>query len=171
MLDQPQPGARHKLGEVENSRRLPAKISHQSAFCVRDEFAASHQPKCRGVVLEQGPVTSAIECPDRGDPRCHAIDLLAKVIEDLRRYQLHRVERPAGHLEKADLQGERQSVQGSAALPDRGKLVLVEREELLDLEPGQRLGKSLLAEISMLPSIGRRLFRRAGSSVRNGGLL
>jgi hypothetical protein len=81
MLDQPRPGARHKLGEVENGRRLPAKIGHQSAFCVRDEFAASEQPKCRGVVLEQGPATPAIECPDRGDPRRHAIDLPAEVIE------------------------------------------------------------------------------------------
>jgi hypothetical protein len=170
MLDQPRPGARHKLGEVENGRRLPAKIGHQSAFCVRDEFAASEQPKCRGVVLEQGPATPAIECPDRGDPRHHAIDLPAEVIEDLRRYQLHRVERSAGHFEKADLQGERQSVQGSAALLDRDKLVLVEREEVLDLKRGQRRGKSLLAEISMLPSVDRRLFRRAGCTVRNGGL-
>src|SRR6516162_849937 len=118
MLDQPRPAARHKLGEVENGRRLPAKIGHQSAFCVRDEFAASEQPKRRGVVLEQGPVTPAIECPDRGDPRRYAIYLSAEVIENLRRYQLHRVERSAGYLEKADLQGKRQSVQGSAALPD-----------------------------------------------------
>ncbi|MFZ3235392.1 MAG: hypothetical protein WA184_08495, partial [Stellaceae bacterium] len=34
--------------------------------------------------------------------------------------------------EKADLKGERQPVQGSATLPDRGKLVFVEREEVLD---------------------------------------
>lgn len=120
------------------------------------------------MVLEQGSMTPAIKCPDRGEPRCRAIDLPAKMIEDLRRNQFHRVEHPAGHLEEADLQGERQSVQGSAALPDGDKLILVECEEVLDLERGQSLGKALLAEISMFPSIDRRLFRRAGCSVRNG---
>jgi hypothetical protein len=40
------------------------------------------------VVLEQGPAPPAIERPDRGDPRRHAIDLPAEMIEDLRRYQL-----------------------------------------------------------------------------------
>jgi hypothetical protein len=80
------------------------------------------------------------------------------VIKDLRRYQLHRVERPAGQSQKADLQGKRQSVQRAAALPDRNKLDLVEREEVLDLDRGQRLGKLLPAEISMLPSSGRPRF-------------
>jgi hypothetical protein len=48
-------------------------------------------------------------------------------------------------------------------------LFLREREKVLDLERGQRLRKSLLAEISMFPAVRRRLFRRAGYSVRNGG--
>ena len=85
MLDQPRPGARHEFGVVENGRRLPAKIGHQPAFCVRGELAAPQQPKRRGVVLEQGPAPPAIERPDRGDPRRHAIDLPAEMIEDLRR--------------------------------------------------------------------------------------
>jgi hypothetical protein len=104
------------------------------------------------MVLEQGSKTPAIERPDRGNPRRRAIDLPAKMIEDLRWYQLHRVERPAGQLEKADLQGERQPVQRSTAFSDRGKLIFIEREEVLDLERGQRLGKAVLAEVSMLPS-------------------
>jgi hypothetical protein len=168
VLDEPRSGARHEFRVVENGRRLLAKIGHQSAFRVRGEFAASEQPECRGVVLEQGSRTPAIERPDRGNPRRRAIDLPAKMIEDLRWYQLHRVERSAGQLEKADLQGERQPVQRSAAFPDRGKLILVEREEVLDLERGQRLGEALLAEVSMLPSIDRRRFCRVGCSVWNG---
>src|SRR5690349_1480470 len=168
MRDEPQSGARHEFCVVENGRRLPAKIGHQSAFRVRGEFAASEQPECRSVVLEQGSRTPAIERPDRGNPRRRAIDLPAKMIEDLRRYQLHRVERSAGQLEKTDLQGERQPVPRSAAFPDRGKLILIERKEVLDLERGQRLGEALLAEVSMLPPIDRRRFCRVGCSVRNG---
>lgn len=170
MLDQPRPGARHEFDVVENSRRLPAKISHQSALRVRGEFAAPEQPKRRGVVLEQGPAPPAIERPNRGDPRRRAIDLPAEMIEDLRRDQLDRVERPAGHLEKAHLQGERQPVQRSATFPDRGKLIFIEPKEVLDLERGERLGETLLAEVSMLPSIDRRRICRVGCSVRNGGL-
>lgn len=168
MPDEPRSGARHEFRVIENGRRLPAKIGHQSAFRVQGEFAASEQPECRGMVLEQGSRTPAIERPDRGNPRRRAIDLPAKMIEDLRRYQLHRVERPAGQLEKADLQGERQPVPRSAAFPDRGELIFVEREEVLDLERGQCLGEALLAEVSMLPLIDRRRFCRAGCSVRNG---
>ena len=41
---------------------------------------------------------------------------------------------PPVSLEEADLESERQPVQdGPPAFPDRGKLVLVEREEVLDL--------------------------------------
>jgi hypothetical protein len=145
------------------------QIGHECAFRAGGEFTASEQSERRGVVLEQGSKTPAIERPDRGNPRRRAIDLPAEMIEDLRRYQLDRVERPAGQLEKADLQGERQPVQRSAAFPDRSKLIFIEREKVLDLERRQRLGKSLLAEVSMLPWIDRRLFCRAGCGVRNGG--
>lgn len=120
------------------------------------------------MVLEQGSRTPAIERPDRGNPRRRAIDLPANMIEDLRWDQLHRIECPAGQLEKTDLQGERQPVQRSTAFPDRGKLILVEREEVLDLERGQRLGEALLAEISMLPSTDQQRSCRVGCSVRNG---
>lgn len=91
------------------------------------------------------------------------------MIEDPRRNELHGVERPAGHFEEADLQGEGQPVQGAPPLPNRGKLVRVEREEILDLECRQRLGKPFLTEITMLPPMGRRLFRRAGYRMQNGG--
>ena len=86
------------------------------------------------MVLEQGPATPAVERPDRGNPRWHAIELAAKMIEDLRRNELHRVERSAGHLEETDVESERQPVQGAAPFPNRGKFTLVEREEVLDLE-------------------------------------
>jgi hypothetical protein len=98
------------------------------------EFAAFEQPECRGMVLEPSPATPAVERPDRGNPRWHAIELAAEMIEDLRRNELHRVERSAGHLEETDLKGERQPVQGAAPFPNRGKFTLVEREEVLDLE-------------------------------------
>ena len=114
-------------------------------------------------------LTPAIERPDRSDPRRRAIELPTKMIEDLRRNELHGIERSAGHLEEADLQGERELVQGPPPFPNRGKLILVEREEVLDLERGQRLGKSLLTEISMFPPIGRRRLPRAGCKVRNSG--
>jgi hypothetical protein len=60
------------------------------------------------------------------------------------------------------LETERQPVQGAAPFPNRGKFTLIEREEVLDLERRQRLGKPLLTEISMFPLIDRRLFYRAG---------
>jgi hypothetical protein len=95
--------------------------------------------------------------------------LPAEMIEDPRRNELHGVERSAGHFEEPDLQSEGQSVQGAPPLPNRSKFVRVEREEMLDLECRQRLGKPFFAEISILPPMGRRLFRRAGYRMRNSG--
>ena len=46
---------------------------------------------------------------------------------------LDRIERPAGHLEEADLKAERQPVPHPPPAADGGKLVLAEREELFDL--------------------------------------
>src|SRR5271165_976644 len=134
MLDQPRPSARDELGMVENGGRLPAKIGHQPAFGMGGDLAASEQPKCRGMMLEQGPMTPAIECPDRGNLRRHAIQLPAEMIEDLRRNELHGVERSAGYFEEPDLEGERQAVQRAPPFPNRGKFALVESEEMLDLE-------------------------------------
>ena len=85
-------------------------------------------------MLEQDPPAPAIEGPDRGDARRLAAELPAEVSEDVRRDALDGVERVAGHLEEADLQRERHLVQGAPALPDAGKLLLVEREEVLDLK-------------------------------------
>src|SRR5271169_7072973 len=132
MLDQPRTGARHELGLVEDGGRFPTKIGHEPAFGMQREFAAFEQPECRGMVLEQGPATPTVERPDRGNPRWHAIELAAEMIEDLRRNELHGVERSAGHLEETDLEGERQLVQGAAPFPNRRKFTLVERKEVLD---------------------------------------
>ena len=93
------------------------------------------------MMLEQGPPAPAIERPDGGDLRRRAIDLPAQPVEDFRRNALHGIERVAGHLEKADVERERQPVQGTAAFPNPGKFLLVEREEMLDLKGGQRLGE------------------------------
>ena len=123
MLDQPRTGARHELGLVEDGGRFPTKIGHEPAFGMQREFAASEQPECRGMVLEQGPATPAIERPDRGNPRRHAIELAAEMIEDLRRNELHGVERSAGHLEETDLEGERQPVQRGPASPNGDKFL------------------------------------------------
>src|SRR5207247_509448 len=70
----------------------------EPAFGMRDEFGASEQPECRGMVLEQGPATPAIECPQRGNPRRHAIELPAEMIEDRRRNEFDGVECSAGIL-------------------------------------------------------------------------
>ena len=169
MINQPRAGARHQFDRVENGGRLPTQIGHQSAFGMRGEFAALEQPEGRGMMLEQGAAAPAIEGPDRGDPGRHAVELPAEMIEDPRRNELHGVERPAGHFEEADLQGEGQPVQGAPPLPNRGEFARVEREEMRDLECRQCLGKPFLTEITMLPPMGRRLFRRTGYGVRNGG--
>ena len=134
MLDQPRAGARYQLGGIENGGRLPTQIGHQPAFGMRGEFAAPEQPEGRGMMLEQGTAAPAIEGPDRGDPGRHAVELPAEMVEDPRRNELHGVERSAGQFEEADLQGEGQPVQGTPPLPNRGKLVLIEREEMRDLE-------------------------------------
>ena len=62
------------------------------------------------MVLEQGPATAAIECPQRGNPRRHAIELPAEMIEDRRRNEFDGGECSAGHLKEPDLEGERQPV-------------------------------------------------------------
>jgi hypothetical protein len=90
-------------------------------------------------MLKQGPSAPAIERPDRGYLRRCAIELPAQPIEDFRWNALHGIECVAGHLEKADVERERQPVQGTAAFSNPGKFLLVEREEMLDLKGGQRL--------------------------------
>ncbi len=86
------------------------------------------------MMLEQGPSAPAIEGPDRGDPRRHAIELPAEVIEDVRWNALDGVERVAGHFEKANVERERQPVQRAPTFPNPGMFLLVEREEVLDLK-------------------------------------
>jgi Tfp pilus assembly protein PilF len=77
---------------------------------------------------------SLIISADMADALCVASSRdLAEMIEDLRRNELHGVERSAGHLEEPDVQSERQPVQGAAPFANRGKFTLVEREEVLDL--------------------------------------
>ena len=113
------------------------------------------------MMLEQGPGAPAIERPDRGDPRRHAIEVPAEMIEDLRGNELNGVEGTAGHLEEADLEGERQPVQGSPAFSNRSQFALVESEEMLDLERRQRRGKPVLTEVSMFPPTHRTHLHRA----------
>ena len=81
----------------------------------------------------------AIERPDRGDPRRHAIEVPAEMIEDPRGNELNGVEGTASHLEEPDLEGERQPV-WSPAFSNRSQFALVESEEMLDLERRQRRG-------------------------------
>ena len=119
---------------IEHRGCLAAHAGDQPALGVRHEVAASEQMEGRRVTLEQGPQAPAMEGPDRGDARRLAAELPAEVGEDVRRDALDGVERVAGHLEEANLQGERHSVQGAPALPDASKLLLVEREEVLDFE-------------------------------------
>jgi len=66
--------------------------------------------------------------------RRRAIELPAKATENFRRNALHGIERVAGHLEKADVERERQPVQGTPAFSNPGKFLLVECEEVLDLK-------------------------------------
>jgi hypothetical protein len=134
VLDQPCSGARHKVGLVEHGGCFPAQISDEPAFRMRGEFAASEQPQRRRMMLKQGPPASPIEGPDGGYPRRRAIELPAEMFENLRRDALHGIERVAGHLEKTDVERERQPVQGTSAFSNPGEFLLVEREEMLDLK-------------------------------------
>lgn len=51
-----------------------------------------------------------------------------------RRHKLDRVERPAGHLEKADLERQCQAVHRPATLPHRRRLGIVVGEEEVGLQ-------------------------------------
>ena len=153
---------------VEDDGGFLAKIRHQPAFGMRRERAAPEQSQCRRVMLEQRPTAPAVECPDGGNPRRHAIELPAEMIENLRCNELHGIECGAGHPEKADLQRERQPAQRTAAFANPGQFAHVEREEMLDLERRQRPGEALLAEISVVPPTHRQLRRRAGRRIGNG---
>jgi hypothetical protein len=133
MLDQPDAGPCRQVGMVEHRCGFPAKIGHEPALGMGGEHGASEQPECRLMMLEQGPGAPAIERSDGGDPRRHAIEVPAEMIEDLRGNELHGVEGTAGHLEEADLEGERQPVQGSPAFSNQSQFALVESEEMLDL--------------------------------------
>ena len=75
------------------------------------------------------------------------------------RNDLDRIERPAGHLEEADLESERQPVQHPPPSPDGGKLLFSQREKVLDLYRRQGIGESFLTEISMLPPAHPRALR------------
>jgi hypothetical protein len=133
VLDQPRPGRGHEVGLIEHGCCLAARVSHEPTLRMRGEFAASEQPERCRVVLEQSP-PATVESPNGGDLRRHAIELAAEVGEDVRRDTLHRIERGAGHLEKADLQRECHLVHGAPAFPDLDKLLLVEGEEVLNLQ-------------------------------------
>jgi hypothetical protein len=93
------------------------------------------------MMLKQGSPAPAIERPDRGYLRRYAIELPTQPIEDFRRNALHGIECVAGHLEKTDVERERQPVQGAPAFSNPGKFLLVKREEMLDLKGGQRFGE------------------------------
>jgi hypothetical protein len=101
---------------------------------MRSEFAAPEQSQRRRMMLKQGSPAPAIEGPDGGYARWRAIELPAEMLENFWWDALHRIERVAGHLEKTDVERERQPVQGTSAFSNLGEFVLVEREEMLDLK-------------------------------------
>ena len=63
-----------------------------------------------------------------------AVEAGTVAIKDFRRNALHSIKRVAGHFEKADVERERQPVQGTSAFSNPGKFLLVEREEMFDLK-------------------------------------
>ena len=83
--------------------------------------------------------------------RCTS-ELAAKMLQHAGRNDLDRIECPAGHLEEADLERERQPVQHPPPTPDSGGLLLAEREEMLDLDCRQGVGEPFSAEMAVLPS-------------------
>jgi hypothetical protein len=119
MLDQPDAGPCRQVVMVEHHCRFPATIGHEPAPGMGGEHGTSEQPERCFMMLEQGPGAPAIERPDRGDPRRHAIEVPAEMIEDPRGNELNGIEGTAGHPEEADLEGERQPVQGSPAFSNR----------------------------------------------------
>jgi hypothetical protein len=62
------------------------------------------------LMVEQG-ASPPVERPDRGQSRRRESELAAEMLQHSGRDDLDRIERPAGHLEEADLDGERQPVQ------------------------------------------------------------
>jgi len=68
-----------------------------------------------GVLVIEQRATTAVESPDRGDPRRRRGDLLAKVLKHRGRDDLNGIERAAGHLQEAELQRESHTVHRRAA--------------------------------------------------------
>lgn len=108
-FDEPDASARHEFGHIIGSHGLPAEIRGQAALGVIVQRAASKRLASRLLVIEQSPATP-VEGPDRSDPRCRRADLPAEVVEHRGRYDLHRVQRPAGHLQEAELESEGHAV-------------------------------------------------------------
>jgi hypothetical protein len=149
MIDQPGAGAPDEFVDVEDGHRLAPEIGDQPALGVRAEPAQPEHRRGHGLMLEQRP-PAAVEGADRGDPRRRAIEPTAEMREHGLRHDLDRVQRPARHLQEADVQGHGHPVQRGAPRPHAGQLGAGETEELLDLDRRQGLGEPVPAQIPML---------------------
>jgi hypothetical protein len=158
VIDEPGPRARHQLGIVEHRSGLAPQIGDEAARGMLARLRAAQRGEGGRLMVEQG-APPPVERPDRGQPRRCASELAAKMLQHAGRNDLDRIECPAGHLEKADLERERQPVQHPPPSPDSGVLLLAEREEMLDLDCRQGVGEPFSAEIAVLPSAHPRTLR------------
>ena len=141
------------------------QIGDEAAFGMLARLRSAERGEGSRLMVEQR-ASPPVERPDRGNPRRCASELAAEMLQHPGRDDLDRIQRPAGHLEEADLKGERQPVQHPPPSPDGGKLVFAEREEMFDLHRRQGVGESFLAEIPMFPSAHPRALRnRPGASL------
>ena len=123
----------HEFGHIIGGRCFASEIGGQAALRVIIERAVPERLACGFLVIEQSPA-AAVERPDRGDPWRRGADLSAKVFEHRRRHDLHGVQRPAGHLQKAELEGEGHAVHRRASPGYRRRFTRRRGEEVFDLK-------------------------------------
>ena len=163
VIDEPGARARHEFGIVERRGGFAPEIGDEAALGMFARLRPAEREQGSRLMIEQR-ASPPVERTDRSNPRRRASQLAAEMLQHPGRDDLYRIERAAGHLEEADMEGERQPVQHSPAATDGGKLVLTQREEVLGLHRRQRVGKSVPAEIAMLPSAHpRALSNRTGA--------
>jgi len=132
VIDKPRARARHQLGVIEHRGGFAPQIGDETAFRMLARFRSAERAE-RGRLMVKQCASPPIKRPNRGNPRRGASELAAEMFQHSGWDNLDRIERPAGHLEEADLKAERQPVPHPPPSADGGKLVLAEREELFDL--------------------------------------
>ena len=122
------------------------------------------------VIKERSAAT--IKRSDRGDAGHRAANDVAKVCQERWWNEVHGVERPPGHFQVAELQGESDPIGLRPALNDNGQFFCGRCEEALELERRQRLRETRATPIPLLPATHMSIALRRLASQRpvEGGL-